>query len=74
MDATFYRFKAGGVNFSVNGNASYVKNEVTDRGPGFSSIATLGARCANPNAAIGIGMPYGYFRGICTRRHSSRTG
>ena len=63
MDAT-YRFKAGGVNFSVNGNASYVKNEVTDRGPGFSSIATLGAGMANPNVAIvDSGMPYGYFRG-----------
>ena len=63
MDAT-YRFKAGGVNFSVNGNASYVKNEVTDRGPGFSSIATLGAGMANPNVAIvESGMPYGYFRG-----------
>jgi len=59
-----YRFKVNTVNFSVNANASYVKNEVTDRGPGFSAIANLGAGIANPDVAIvESGMPYGYFRG-----------
>lgn len=59
-----YRFKVGAVNLSVNGNASYVENIVTDRGPGFSSIAQLGAGLANPDVAIvESGMPYGYFRG-----------
>ncbi len=59
-----YRFKVNTVNFSVNANASYLENVVTDRGPGFSSIASLGAGLANPDVAIvESGMPYGYFRG-----------
>ncbi|MDR0541758.1 MAG: TonB-dependent receptor [Dysgonamonadaceae bacterium] len=59
-----YDFKISDVHFKANANASYIQNEVTDKGSGISSIAQLGAGLANADVAIvQSGYPYGYFRG-----------
>jgi TonB-linked SusC/RagA family outer membrane protein len=59
-----YDFKLSDVHFKINANASNIKNLVTDKGSGISSIAQLGAGLANADVAIvQSGYPYGYFRG-----------
>jgi TonB-linked SusC/RagA family outer membrane protein len=59
-----YDFKVRDIHFKLNANASNIKNLVTDKGSGISSIAQLGAGLANADVAIvQSGYPYGYFRG-----------
>ena len=58
-----YRFKVGEVNLGINGNASYVKNEIKNLGnqTGYidkESLPTLGTVSRNQN-----GYPIGYFFG-----------
>lgn len=60
-----YRNKWGDVDFSINGNASYVRNEVTNIGAGVSFIngASFQASSYNITRTM-VGQPYNSFYGF----------
>lgn len=57
-----YKTKIGQVNTQVSGNASYVKNNVTDRGAGRSELSGEGTGIGGISYAE-TGRPFGYFYG-----------
>jgi hypothetical protein len=63
FDAT-YKFHTSGINFSVTGNASYVKNEVIDQGvEDAQALNNLGGGLGGSVSHRMNGYPYGFFYG-----------
>jgi TonB-linked SusC/RagA family outer membrane protein len=63
LDAT-YKFHTAGINFSVGGNASYVKNEVIDQGvESAQPLNNLGGGLGGSVSHRQNGYPYGFFYG-----------
>ena len=58
-----YRFKVGEVNLGINGNASYVKNTVTDQGPDRVGLNNIGGGMGGQVSWRENGRPYGFFYG-----------
>lgn len=58
-----YRFKAGEVNFGINGNTSYVKNTVTNQGPDRAGIDGIGGGMGGQVTYRENGRPFGFFYG-----------
>lgn len=58
-----YRFKAGNVNLGVSGNASYVKNTVTNQGPDRMGINEIGGGMGGKVTYSENGRPFGFFYG-----------
>ena len=61
-----YRFRVGPVDLSVGGNASYVKNEVTELGAGRTELHWLGGGLGGAVTHMESGRPYGFFYGYVT--------
>jgi len=62
-----YRNRLGELNFSVNGNASYLKNEVTDIGAGVSFLNGAGFQASTYNITrTMVGQPFNSFYGFKT--------
>jgi len=60
-----YNNKFGEVDFSINGNASYVRNEVTNIGAGVSFINGAGFQASSYNITrTMVGQPYNSFYGF----------
>lgn len=60
---TSYRFNVGKVNLHVGANASYVKNKVTDVGPGRTGLDIIGGGLGGTVTWFETGRPYGFFYG-----------
>lgn len=58
-----YRFHVGEVNIGLNGNASYIKNTVTNQGPDRVGIDGIGGGMGGQVTYRENGYPYGYFYG-----------
>ena len=58
-----YRVKVGEVNLGINGNASYVKNTVTDQGPDRVGLNNIGGGMGGQVSWRENGRPYGFFYG-----------
>ncbi len=63
---TSYKFKVGEVNFSLGANASYVKNIVTNQGPGLVGLDIIGGGLGGTVTWRESGKPYGFFYGYVT--------
>jgi len=62
-----YKNRLGAVNFSVNGNASYLRNEVTDIGAGVSFLNGAGFQASTYNITrTMVGQPFNSFYGFRT--------
>lgn len=62
-----YKNRLGTVNFSVNGNASYLRNEVTDIGAGVSFLNGAGFQASTYNITrTMVGQPFNSFYGFRT--------
>ncbi|MDR2919326.1 MAG: TonB-dependent receptor [Tannerella sp.] len=58
-----YRFKTGQVNWGIGGNASYVKNTVTNQGPDRIGLNSIGGGMGGQVSYSENGRPYGFFYG-----------
>ena len=58
-----YRFNVNKVKLGINGNASYIKNKVTDQGPDRIGIDNLGGGMGGQVTWRENGYPYGFFYG-----------
>lgn len=58
-----YRFHVGKMKLNVSGNASYVKNTVTDQGPDRIAIDQIGGGMGGAVTYRENGKPYGFFYG-----------
>ena len=63
---TSYRFSTGPVNWSLGGNASWLKNIVLDQGPDRIGLNQLGGGLGGQISFSQSGFPYGYFFGYKT--------
>lgn len=61
-----YRFRVGKVDFSLGGNASYIKSKVTDLGAGRTELDWLGGGLGGAVTHMESGRPYGFFYGYVT--------
>lgn len=61
-----YKVKAGEVNLGFSGNASWIKNKVTDNGPDMTGLDQLGGGMGGTITWIQNGRPYGFFYGYKT--------
>ncbi|NDV83234.1 TonB-dependent receptor [Bacteroides sp. 51] len=58
-----YRFNVGQVKFNVGGNASYIKNTVTDQGDDRIGLNSIGGGMGGQVSYSENGRPYGFFYG-----------
>ena len=58
-----YKFNISQVKFNIGGNASYIKNTVTDQGVGINGLNTIGGGMGGRVSHSENGRPYGFFYG-----------